>query len=493
MTHGEVIRSSGSPALDDAALEVAEHSAYLPAVEDGRAVDRATPMRFTFSLGIGSPSSTDTTQPTSGPPAAEGSAAIARAAVDLLRKGDHEAAIARVDEALAQEPGNAQLLALRGMAHAQARHSAAAHADIDRALQLDPRNEFALRTQGALAMQELRFPQAIAAFSSALALSPGDQVLMRARLDAAIGAGDLTQALAWSTEALKAQAASLELRSRQALLLRALRRPEESAAQAEGLLQAATPDTRALSMAAGIYAASGRPADALRVADQAVTLLPGTGSYLTRASLRPRVDRSGRVADIDAALNLDPSSVPAILERAQLQRLEGDPAAAVDTLNSAIRSHPDDEQLLLQRGIALLKSGHTAAGEADLAAVRQRAQSPVALNNVCWELATADVDLEQARQACESAVSQDPLVYAYLDSLGFVLLRLGLHAQALQAYDRALKAWPLGAVSLYGRGLVHQRLGDRAAAEKDLAEARALDARIAEIFADYGLASQAGG
>jgi tetratricopeptide (TPR) repeat protein len=83
---------------------------------------------------------------------------------------------------------------------------------------------------------------------------------------------------------------------------------------------------------------------------------------------------------------------------------------------------------------------------------------------------------------------KSPLESTYLDSRALTLMRLHREREAKEAYNESLKSNPLYGSSLYGRGVVEQRLGDKVAAEADMRRAKELDAQTAEEFASYGFA-----
>lgn len=491
MEHGDVVGSSGSPALDDAALEVAEHVGFRPAVHNGQAVDSIMRMRFTFAFAgqEDTRNAADSPAPAAPPQPQQAQEAL-RAAQDLANKEDYAGAIARLDAALAQDPNNTALLVARAGDHWRAQQEAPAHADLDRALQLEPKNLAALRFKGYIELQTQQYPKAIATFSGILELAPKDRYALGERVDALLRAGDIAQALTYSGEIAAAFPEDPAARVNYARLLRVQHRPEESLAQAAALASLEPAQRAALLGAASIYLASGKPAEAMEAMNRAVTVFPSDTTYLDRASLRPPEDREGRLADIDAALKHVPDSLSGAVLLAHDQLRSGTPAAALAALERAGATHGEDLRFRIIRGIALIKSGQSEAGEAYITAARAHAQTAQALNTFCWELTIQDVELERAREACAAATQRDPREAAYQDSFGLVLLKLGDLKGALKAYDTALQQGPLRAPSRYGRALVRQRLGDRKGAAEDLDFARRVTAHVDSEFADYGLRPQ---
>lgn len=493
MLHGDVVRSSGSAALDDAALEVAEHMSFRPAVQHGQGVDSTMRMRLTFQFEGQQDAQAQAPSPssaTTNPLLAAQARDALSAAGALSAKEDYHGAIARLDTALAQEPNDITLLLARATAHGRALEEAAGRADIDRALQLQPRNAAALRLKGYFALTARNYSEALAAFNSVLEIAPKERYSLNQRVEALLGAGDFAQALSYSGEIVAAFPDDPPARSNYARLARVQHRLDESIAQAVALTQLEPPQRNALFTAASIYLASGKQPEALQTMNRAVTLFPTEVSYLSRVTTRTRLDVVAQLADLDAALKLAPSSLNGARMLAEVQLRAGNPAAAVAAFQPAAATHGEDLRFLIGRAIALMKAGKRDAAEADLNAARAQAQTAQTLNTLCWELAIQDVELPRDREACEAAVQRDPRIASFQDSLGLVLLKLGDLQGALKAYDAALQSAPLLLASRYGRGLVRQRLGDRKGAAEDLDLARRLSAQIDQVFADYGLRPQ---
>jgi hypothetical protein len=65
-------------------------------------------------------------------------------------------------------------------------------------------------------------------------------------------------------------------------------------------------------------------------------------------------------------------------------------------------------------------------------------------------------------------------------------LKIGQPQRAIADYDAALQLSARKASSLYGRGIAKLRIGD-ASGHNDIADAKAIDSRIADEFARYGV------
>ena len=221
--------------------------------------------------------------------------------------------------------------------------------------------------------------------------------------------------------------------------------------------------------------------------DDSLAVQPTAYAYLVRAGYRPKSDLQGRRADVEAALKLEPKSASALIALADVQSDGGAVSQAEATLTQGIATLGELPMLLTSRGILYAKTSQRERAEKDFAAVRSESSEPVALNNLCWTLATAGVALDTALSACEAAVAKQPGVSAFQDSRGFVLLRLGRYDESIASYDAALKASPERSVSLYGRGVARHLKGDLAGGDADMKAALRLDGHVATTYANYGV------
>ncbi len=111
-----------------------------------------------------------------------------------------------------------------------------------------------------------------------------------------------------------------------------------------------------------------------------------------------------------------------------------------------------------------------------------------AYNERCWSRVRLNVALDKALDDCDAAIDLDGKAASYLDSRGWVRLRMGQWARAKSDFDKALASKPEFTNSLYGRGVAQARLGNAAASEADLAAARKLQPTIVEDMRQRGLA-----
>jgi tetratricopeptide (TPR) repeat protein/predicted aspartyl protease len=237
--------------------------------------------------------------------------------------------------------------------------------------------------------------------------------------------------------------------------------------------------------------ARGDLAGALADLDRACALEPGNAAFLaTRASIHAAAGHGEQMlADLDAALRLDPALDDARLQRAFALGAAGqrDKALAdLATLDQRLAPTSD-----LRRGMATLygelNQPMQALAQWDLwiPAHKRDVRRDEAYNGRCWARVEANVDLGKALDDCDEAVDADSKNASFLDSRAWVYLRQDKAKKALSDFDRAIALKPDAAWSLYGRALAHQRLGETAATEADLAAARKA---VPDIDADIGKA-----
>jgi tetratricopeptide (TPR) repeat protein len=242
-------------------------------------------------------------------------------------------------------------------------------------------------------------------------------------------------------------------------------------------VQAATADQLARRGAAS--AARRDYQSALVDLNKACELEPASAAYFAqRGSIQEALKHPEKaLEDFDRALELDATEVDARYRRAWLRfnvKNRDGSKADLDVLDKALA--PQAQMRLAMSQLYLnLEQPAQAVTQVNqwLPAHRNEISRHVALNNRCWARVMLGVELDQALDDCDDAVDSDPKNAGYLDSRGWVYLRLGKYQKALSDFDRSIEYRPSNnASSFYGRGLAKTRLGDAAQGSADLAAAR---------------------
>lgn len=393
-------------------------------------------------------------------------------------------AIADFTQALNLDAGNLDALADRGVARVWRRQFDDADKDFAAVFAKDPENAVALRGEGLMAELRNDCGKAIEFYKRSLAKESDNTFALGHGATCESRLSRFDDALEDSAKALKSDPAWVDLRILRANILMHQGKHDLEADEAEAMTRDNPDSAYAWVGASKTYASLGQHDKAMQALDNALKIKPYAYIYINRALERPSSDVAGRLADLDAALKLEPENSDALTEKARLLTNRGDYKAALELLDKLQPALDDRERA--ERAVLLYKAGRTDEARKILEAVRSSSKSSMDLNNLCWAKATADIMLESALQDCEAAVKLNPDSGSSEDSLGMVLLKLGKLDEALAAYDKAI-AKSTGAASLMGRAFVYLRKGDRARAETDADAARRMSADIDEVFAGYGL------
>ena len=224
--------------------------------------------------------------------------------------------------------------------------------------------------------------------------------------------------------------------------------------------------------------------------DRAVSMAPENPlAYLMRGlAYGRRGNAIAALQNYDAALKYDPRNADALSNRAAVYLGQGRLDLAIRDLDLSISIDRTNPLAFYNRGYA-----HFAKKEYDKAisdyssAVALNPQLGLAYNNRGLTRAIAGQDLVQALADCDTALKLMPINLDVRDTRGFIYLKLGDPALALNEYNAALDIDPNRALSLYGRGLAKIKNGDVAGGEADQRAAETINPEVAQQFSMYGL------
>lgn len=237
---------------------------------------------------------------------------------------------------------------------------------------------------------------------------------------------------------------------------------------------------------------------ALADLNRAVELEPANAAFLAqRGALHANLKRFDKATeDFDKSLELDPALTDARFQRALLRLRVKNGEGALSDLDALDKALAPQAQmrLAMSRVYQSFERPTQALGQLNqwLPAHPNEVRRDVALNERCWIRATLGVELEKALDDCGDAIGSDRKNPNYLDSRGWVYLRLGENKKALSDFDRSIEIRPESAWALYGRALAKARLGQAAQSEADLAAARKVLADIDRQVAHVGLPTMEG-
>jgi len=404
----------------------------------------------------------------------------------LMEGGNFDDAIANFDKALELDPENIYALSDRAIALVWTRKFDLADKDLATALALEPDNPVALRARGLKAEIGGNCKAAVDDYTASIRKEASQFALVH-RAICENNSGLYAEAFADTETALKEAPKSSELRLLRVEILARQGQADAAAREADFFVREnADLPAAAWIAVARVLAKAGIRDRAVAAFDRAIAVKPEPSLYVSKAEIRSVLDFDGRMADLNAALKLEPLDSGALAAKADLLARHGDLNAALAVYDRAIRAIPGQSPLTLGRAILIYKMGRKAEAQRNITIWRRGALTSSELNNLCWDKAIAGILLESAVQDCRDALKLNPDHGSYFDSLGMALLKLGKLDDALTAYDKAV-AKGTGAGSLMGRAIVYARKGDRTHSEADATAARKLDPDIDTVFEQYGL------
>ncbi len=418
-------------------------------------------------------------------------------AAGLRQQGKDDQALGRYGQALQLDPTNARALLGRGQLFALRRADAAAMADLQQALKSDPTLWQAWDMIAAVAETAGKRDEAMDGYSKALAIYANDTLALagRARMHALRGDKDKARADAQ---------AGLDIDPGYVPAVRVLSdlaigdgKPDDAKAVMRKAIEAnpgnaelyrllASADLNCAGLSADACRAS--QADAVAQYDKVIALSPAAETYALRAQARTADDRKAAFDDLDQAIKLSPDLAISYRVRARLFLADKAYDKAQADADRAVTLDPKAALGYLLRMNVYFAQGKTALGVADIdRLVADHPDNSEYLNDSCWYRATHDFELDKALAACDAALKLAPKASNFMDSHGFVELRLGHFDQAIADYDAALALAPTRADSLYGRGIAKLRKGMTREGQADLAAARKGYDKIDETWAGYGI------
>jgi len=140
----------------------------------------------------------------------------------------------------------------------------------------------------------------------------------------------------------------------------------------------------------------------------------------------------------EARLLFEPFRQQLLLAEAQFQTSQGDAENAIPILTEALGDQPTDRQLLYTRALAFESIGDIAAAEADLRTIlAQNPEDPDTLNALGYTLADRTDRFVEALELITKALEKKPDSAAILDSMGWVLYKLGRIEEAIDYLEQA--------------------------------------------------------
>jgi tetratricopeptide (TPR) repeat protein len=412
--------------------------------------------------------------------------ALTRRAFLYASNWKYAEALADVSTILGRNPKSAGALATRALIYAEKGDLAAAQRDYASASAIDPQDEQVQYVAATLAQLNRDSDGELAAFSKLLETTSNKAPIYSERAETYLKLNRYDEALADTYQALQLGGHSADLRVIRANVFMIRGNRNAVAAEAEAMIQENPGSAYALVAAAKTYAALGLRPKAMDAFNQALAIHPDPIVYINRAQVRPSTDIDGRIADLDAALKLEPDNVDALCEKAQQLVLKGDYANALQLYDRAAKIDPDPENsaIPLGRALALYRSDQQQQASNFLRAVRARAKSASDFNSLCWAEVSGNMFAEAGLADCQQALKLDPK--SRHDDIALAMLQLNRLDDALAEFSAVIRQ-SHSAYGYFGRSITYLRKGKRAEAAADRVEALKLNPDEESRFAEYGL------
>jgi tetratricopeptide (TPR) repeat protein len=345
-----------------------------------------------------------------------------------LQRGNAEAALERIGEALRIDPGNAASHLDLGLALHGLKRFENALASYERALALNPSYAKAHYNRGILLREIGRPEEALASFDGALAARPDFAEALDCRGNVLSELGRAAEALECFDRALALRPDYAEALSDRGSALRRLSRPQEALGCFDAALAIRPDYAKAHGNRGNALADLGRLEEALASYERGLEIDPGQAElHCNRAGVLLKLKRFGEaLAGFDRALVAKPGFAEAHSGR-------GNALLALRRLNEAIACQ--DRALALKPDYADAWLNH---GNALRAAMR----------------------LPEALASYERAHALRPADATALTNCGVALLELGRRGEALERLEQALQLAPEHADARWNRALHRLLHGD---------------------------------
>lgn len=409
--------------------------------------------------------------------------------VELLsRERDDRLAFAVMDRFIVGH--ETDVAAQLAVAHLAVRRGDAARATaiLERVLALDPDDQTAVLLHTQVLQSQGRSEEALAGLGEAVARRPEDTGLRVAYARLLVAAKRYDDALREFRDVVSRNPENTEARYAMALLLLQTEQLEEAGRELRLIADAKGPRQ----VSARFYL--GQIAETLERNEEAIDWYRQVdqGEHFLDAQVRYGVllARQGRLDD--ARAHLQSVDVPGGHGQVRLYLVEAEilsdagryeDAMAIHDL--ALSEYPEDADLLYARAMLAEKMNRLDLLERDLRAILAKDPNHAqALNALGYTLADRTDRFAEAYDLIKRALDQRPDDYYILDSMGWVLYRMGRHPEALEHLQRArsLNDDPEIAAHL---GEVLWVTGDREGARavwRDALQRRPGDERVTEVM-----------
>ena len=376
----------------------------------------------------------------------------------LVRMGEFERAERTFERVLAIEPGNEHASVLLARIHQQRRDLSRSLEVLERALREDPGSETLRMTYARLLVDAQRFEEARMYFERLLEEDESNEDVRHALALLYFQLRDFARA----EEEFRALTGSIERRDNAWYYLGRL-------AEAQGDHE----------QALASYSKVARGDNRLNAQVRVALLLSEAGRVdEARARLHALQGRNA-----NEAMRLYGVEVDILLHHSRFDE-------AMQIYDAALAEWPGDTNLLYARAMLAVEIGDLEGAERDFGAIIERDPNHAdALNALGYTLADRTDRIEEAYQLIRRAYELQPDSHYIVDSMGWVMFRMGRYEEALRLLRHAMKLGQDPEIAAH-LGEVLWVMGDRDAAREvwsDALEATPDDENLLDVKERFGL------
>lgn len=250
---------------------------------------------------------------------------------------------------------------------------------------------------------------------------------------------------------------------------------DEAARTYERILGINPANFNALSGLITTYANLNRLNDAHARVDQALQQQPNSAPlhYLKAQVYGFERNAPAAEAELRRALELDANYLPAYFSLGALYVNMNQQDRAIAEFRKVAERRPDNAMAYALIGMLEdSRKNYDAATEAYRKALQADPNNVIAANNLAWNYAEhGKGNLDEAVRLAQSVVQRFPDETGFVDTLGWVYYKKGLHAAAVEQLRRAVAKASDNPVYRYHLGMALIGLGDKEGARRELQEA----------------------
>ena len=394
-----------------------------------------------------------------------------------FRKKNYAVARDAVQQVLKVAPNHAPAILLGGAIEYALGSHVQAQAYLTRAVERAPRNLYARRLLVSSLAKSGQTQRALDVLAPGLAQAPDDAVLLGMAGELAMQVNDYAKAREYFAQATKVDPKSAGARTGLAVSRLATGDADSGLADLEAAVQLDTDKHYADVLLIATHLQQARYDQALKAVqalEKKQPKNPLTYNLKAAAYLGKKDVKSART-ELERALELEPTYLPAALNLAQLDLQNKDPKGARRRLEAVLEREPNNAQGLL--ALASLAPQLGASSKEQLQWLERAVQANPGTPQPRLMLARFYLqsnDPKKALEVAQQAAVANPDNPEVLDALGGILLATGDKNQALATYTKLVGAQPKSPVALLRLATAQTANADSAGAAASLRKALAL-------------------